>query len=58
MEKTNNLPGRRIILFGQQNLQNSILIGFIHQRTNIDCQLVSQPQCVMNGAATPVKRSL
>ena len=32
---------KRIILFGQQNLQNSILIGFIHQRTNIDCQLVS-----------------
>ncbi|CCK74449.1 MAG: helix-turn-helix transcriptional regulator [Oleispira antarctica] len=32
---------RRIILFGQQNLQNSILIGFIHQRTNIDCQLIS-----------------
>ncbi|WP_420589673.1 LuxR C-terminal-related transcriptional regulator [Bacterioplanoides sp.] len=44
MEKTNTLPGRRIILFGQQNLQNSILIGFIHQRTNIDCQLVNQPQ--------------
>jgi LuxR family transcriptional regulator of csgAB operon len=35
---------RRIILFGQQNLQNSILIGFIHQRTNIDCQLVSTPE--------------
>ncbi len=34
---------RRIILFGQQNLQNSILIGFIHQRTNIDCQLVNTP---------------
>jgi LuxR family transcriptional regulator of csgAB operon len=32
---------RRIILFGQQNLQNSILIGFIHQRTNIDCQLIN-----------------
>lgn len=32
---------RRIILFGQQNLQNSILIGFIHQRTTIDCQLIS-----------------
>ncbi|MBA35448.1 MAG: hypothetical protein CMI14_08455 [Oleispira sp.] len=35
---------RRIILFGQQNLQNSILIGFIHQRTNIDCQLISTPE--------------
>ncbi|GGY46607.1 transcriptional regulator CsgD [Bacterioplanes sanyensis] len=41
MDKTTRLPGRRIILFGQQNLQNSILIGFIHQRTNIDCQLVN-----------------
>jgi LuxR family transcriptional regulator of csgAB operon len=35
---------RRIILFGQQNLQNSILIGFIHQRTNIDCQLINTPE--------------
>ena len=35
---------RRIILFGQQNLQNSILIGYIHQRTNIDCQLVNTPE--------------
>ena len=35
---------RRIILFGQQNLQNSILIGFIHQRTSIDCQLISTPE--------------
>ncbi len=35
---------KRIILFGQQNLQNSILIGFIHQRTNIDCQLINTPE--------------
>jgi hypothetical protein len=34
----------RIIIFGQQTLQNSILIGFIHQRTNIDCQLISTPE--------------
>lgn len=42
METASN--SRRIILFGQQNLQNSILIGFIHQRTNIDCQLVNVPE--------------
>jgi DNA-binding NarL/FixJ family response regulator len=39
-----NSTQRRIILFGQQNFQNSILIGFIHQRTNIDCQLISSPK--------------
>jgi len=44
MDRQTSLPGRRIILFGQQNLQNSILIGYIHQRTNIDCQLVSVPE--------------
>ena len=44
MERQSSLPGRRIVLFGQQNLQNSILIGYIHQRTNIDCQLVNVPE--------------
>lgn len=33
----------RIILFGQQNLQNSILVGYLNQNTESDCQLVSQP---------------
>jgi DNA-binding NarL/FixJ family response regulator len=40
----NNLTQRRIIFFGQKNLQNSILIGFIHQRMNIDCQLIRTPE--------------
>jgi DNA-binding NarL/FixJ family response regulator len=40
---TSMVKQRRIILFGQQNLQNSILIGFIHQRTNIDCKLIVTP---------------
>lgn len=44
MERQSAANDRRIILFGQQNLQNSILIGFIHQRTMIDCQLVSIPE--------------
>jgi len=55
MEKTNTLPGRRIILFGQQNLQNSILIGFIHQRTNSDCQLVNQTQWRDDWSSYPCK---
>jgi len=33
----------RIILFGQQNLQNSILVGYLNQHTDADCQLVSRP---------------
>lgn len=36
---TSNLD--RIIIFGQQNLQNSILIGFIQQNTGISCELTS-----------------
>ena len=44
MDKASPFPGRRIVLFGQQNLQNSILIGYLHQRTNIDCQLVNSPE--------------
>lgn len=36
-------PNRRIVLFGQQNLQNSLLVGAIHQRTHIHCQLSVQP---------------
>ena len=43
MNRNNSASDRRIILFGQQNLQNSILIGYIHQRTMIDCQLVNIP---------------
>lgn len=38
--KISNLASRRIILFGQQILQNSIIIGYIHQRTGINCQLI------------------
>ncbi|TNC92823.1 MAG: hypothetical protein CSH36_02515 [Thalassolituus sp.] len=41
MDSPAMIPGRRIILFGQHSLQNSILIGYIHQRTRIDCQLVN-----------------
>lgn len=33
----------RIILFGQQNLQNSILVGYLNQNTEADCQLASKP---------------
>lgn len=33
----------RIILYGQQNLQNSILVGYLNQHTDADCQLTSQP---------------
>lgn len=44
MSKSLDTVNRRVILFGQQNLQNSILIGFIHQRTRVDCQLVSVPE--------------
>jgi len=44
MDRSLSNSSRRIILFGQQNLQNSILIGFIHQRTNVDCQLVNVPE--------------
>lgn len=32
----------RIILFGQQNLQNSMLVGHLNQHIHADCQLVSQ----------------
>ena len=31
---------RRILLFGQTNLENSILIGNVHQNTGIECQLI------------------
>ncbi|MEK9712408.1 MAG: LuxR C-terminal-related transcriptional regulator [Thalassolituus sp.] len=31
---------RRILLFGQTNLNNSVLIGFIHQNAKVDCQLI------------------
>lgn len=44
MDRQVSFPGRRIILFGQQNLQNSILIGYIHQRTHVECQLASVPE--------------
>ncbi|MAS25870.1 MAG: helix-turn-helix transcriptional regulator [Oceanospirillaceae bacterium] len=44
MDRQVGLPGKRVILFGHQNLQNSILIGYIHQRTNVDCQLVNVPE--------------
>ncbi len=41
MEKTTTNNLHRIIIFGQQNLQNSILIGFIQQNTGISCELTS-----------------
>jgi LuxR family transcriptional regulator of csgAB operon len=44
MDRSLSNSSRRIILFGQQNLQNSVLIGFIHQRTNVDCHLVNVPE--------------
>lgn len=34
---------KRIILYGQQNLQNSILVGYLNQHTGAECQLASQP---------------
>lgn len=37
-------PSRRIIIFAQQDLQNSILIGFIQQSTNIPCKLTSSSE--------------
>lgn len=40
-KKPSNNSLRRIIIFGQQNLQNSILIGFIQQNTGINCELTS-----------------
>ncbi len=55
MDRSSLNPTRRIILFGQQNLQNSILIGFIHQRTNIDCQLVSQAEWREEWTSSPCK---
>lgn len=33
----------RIILLGQQNLQNSILVGYLNQHTAAECLLASQP---------------
>lgn len=38
---SSSLSSHRIILIGQQNLQNSIVSGFINQRTGIACQLDS-----------------
>lgn len=42
MDKKLNSPRQHVLLFGQQNLQNSILIGYIHQRAQVDCQLITQ----------------
>lgn len=44
MEKKFVPPAQRIILFGQQNLQNSVLVGYIQQKIGIECQMSSQPQ--------------
>src|SRR5690554_4898835 len=33
----------RIIVYGQQNLQNSMLVGYLNQHTEADCQLASRP---------------
>lgn len=35
---------RRIFLFGQGNLNNSVLIGYLHQHIQIDCQLIDLRQ--------------
>ena len=43
MEKTTYPTGKKIILFGHQNLQNSIFIGYLHQRVGVECQLINQP---------------
>lgn len=36
MELSASSAPRRVVLIGQQSLQNSILLGYIHQRTGID----------------------
>lgn len=40
MMKNSSSASQRIVLFGRQVLQNSIVIGFIHQQTGINCQLI------------------
>lgn len=37
-------PAKRIILFGQQNLQNSVLLGYLQQRTGFECLFAPHPQ--------------
>ena len=52
----NNKTKNRIILFGQQNLQNSMLVGYLNQNTESECQLESQPawKCAWNADARPL----
>lgn len=40
MDAAASLLERRILLFGQGNLNNSVLIGYLHQSVQIDCQLI------------------
>ena len=40
MDATASFLERRIFLFGQGNLNNSVLIGYLHQHIQIDCQLI------------------
>ncbi len=37
-------PSKRIILFGQQHLQNSVLLGYLQQRTGFECLFAPSPQ--------------
>lgn len=52
----NNKTKNRIILFGQQNLQNSMLVGYLNQNTESECQLESQPtwKCAWNADTRPL----
>lgn len=43
MKNLSTQSPRRIIIFGQKDLQNSILIGFIQEHTNITCKLAGIP---------------
>lgn len=40
MDIAQALSDCRIFMFGQQNLHNAILAGYINRRVNVDCQLV------------------
>ena len=40
-QNTQSVP-RKIFILGQQNLQNSILVGVISQQTRIECSLIDR----------------
>ncbi len=33
-------PANRLILLGQKNIQNSLLVGFLHQRLPLECEML------------------